>query len=317
MADEIVAKDLTGMKVSQIYGGLLHYPNSLKGVEGVQQVYDGYGNESALKVGSKNYGISVTGDVVTDSKLIAKGDLELYGDLSLFGGCSANDLYIYPKDNEVSLNAKNSVQAGKLRVKDSSTDYELIFGNPNATNKNLFSIIVKSDVGDNSSGNLSHLYIKNNYADPDSASPFWINRSTGEVNVKKLSVDTLNVNTFTGGSPVGMIAMFPSLTIPTGWKECNGDSLSTTDYANLFSVLQYAYGGSGSTFKVPDLRGLFVRGLDRGKNVDPDGSGRAIGSVQIDQVTQITGGLAPIKGATDGGSEVRPKNMALIYCIKY
>ena len=59
--------------------------------------------------------------------------------------------------------------------------------------------------------------------------------------------------------------MWPSNTIPSGWALCNGSSYSRSEYAVLFSVLGTTYGADDdSTFKLPDMRGLFVAG--RGAN---------------------------------------------------
>ena len=43
---------------------------------------------------------------------------------------------------------------------------------------------------------------------------------------------------------------------PSGWMQCDGQLLSTTNYAALFSLLGNQYGGNGtSTFALPDMRG--------------------------------------------------------------
>ena len=66
-------------------------------------------------------------------------------------------------------------------------------------------------------------------------------------------------------APAGSIMMWPSNTIPSGWALCNGSSYSRSEYAALFSVLGTTYGADdNSTFKLPDMRGLFVAG--RGAN---------------------------------------------------
>jgi microcystin-dependent protein len=49
---------------------------------------------------------------------------------------------------------------------------------------------------------------------------------------------------------------------PTGWLYCDGSSLSTSTYADLFSAIGYTYGGSGPSFNAPDLRGRVAAGLD-------------------------------------------------------
>ncbi|QPI17859.1 short tail fiber protein [Pectobacterium phage POP12] len=67
---------------------------------------------------------------------------------------------------------------------------------------------------------------------------------------------------------------------------CDGRGLNTTEFAELFSVIGYTFGGEGSTFNIPDMRGEFVRGHDRGKGVDV---GRSFGSKQTDAMQPITG----------------------------
>lgn len=73
-------------------------------------------------------------------------------------------------------------------------------------------------------------------------------------------------------APVGTIGLWAAETAPMGWAECEGTKLSQTTYADLFSVIEYAFGGSKDEgeFSLPDLRGVFVRGMDHGAGVDPD-----------------------------------------------
>lgn len=51
-------------------------------------------------------------------------------------------------------------------------------------------------------------------------------------------------------------------TIPDGWLECRGQELSTSAYPELFAAIGYKWGGSGTTFSIPDLRGRFPLGVD-------------------------------------------------------
>ena len=60
--------------------------------------------------------------------------------------------------------------------------------------------------------------------------------------------------------PVGEIIATGSLTAPVGFLYCNGASVSTSQYQDLFNVIGYTYGGSGGNFNLPDLRGVFPRG---------------------------------------------------------
>lgn len=72
---------------------------------------------------------------------------------------------------------------------------------------------------------------------------------------------------------------------------CDGRQLKKADYPVLFQRIAYTYGGSGDYFNLPDARGVTVRGLDRGRNLD---SGRQIGTYQEDTLQNITGDIGPI-----------------------
>ncbi|MBK7032447.1 MAG: tail fiber protein [Ignavibacteria bacterium] len=58
-----------------------------------------------------------------------------------------------------------------------------------------------------------------------------------------------------GSVPIATIVLFAGRTIPAGFKECNGDTLSRTVFANLFAVIDTMYGnGNGSTtFNIPKI----------------------------------------------------------------
>lgn len=73
------------------------------------------------------------------------------------------------------------------------------------------------------------------------------------IHVTQADKNKWNENSITAGS----VWLWPGNTPPEGWLLCNGQAVSRTTYANLFSVLGTAYGqGNGSTtFNVPDLTG--------------------------------------------------------------
>ena len=149
--------------------------------------------------------------------------------------------------------------------------------------------------------------------------------------------------------PPGSIIWHSASTAPTGYVKANGANLSRSTYAALFAVIGTVYGvGDGSTtFTVPDLRGEFPRGWDDGRGID---SGRAIGTAQAQAIqshlhayttayylgsgvagfdgTAITGNsvagayganaaIPPQNTGSTGGTETRPRNIALLACIKF
>lgn len=59
-------------------------------------------------------------------------------------------------------------------------------------------------------------------------------------------------------------------TIPDDFLPCNGFSYDPLDYPNLFTAIGYKWGNDGGLFRVPDLRGYFLRGVDHGEQVDED-----------------------------------------------
>lgn len=66
-------------------------------------------------------------------------------------------------------------------------------------------------------------------------------------------------------------AAVPAL-IARGYLPCDGRALGVGDpqYQALYAIIGSSYGGTETTFCVPDYRGLFLRGTDYGAGVDPD-----------------------------------------------
>lgn len=137
----------------------------------------------------------------------------------------------------------------------------------------------------------------------------------------KQYVDTQVASVGASSVPAGAIMAFYRNAAPTGWLECNGQSVAA--YPNLVAL--------GLT-NAPDLRGEFVRGWDNGKGTDP---GRALGSTQAQDIqphTHLYGaqsaygvgfaGVGTINAgasystSSTGATETRPRNIALMYCIK-
>lgn len=138
--------------------------------------------------------------------------------------------------------------------------------------------------------------------------------------------------------PAGTVSAFAGSIAPAGYLECNGSVLARADYAPLFTAIGDAFntgGETGAQFRLPDLRGEFVRGWDNGRGVD---AGRAMASSQADDlkahthslpsnsdqdgangfVEDASGTATPRTANTGstGGAETRPRNVALMYVIK-
>lgn len=137
--------------------------------------------------------------------------------------------------------------------------------------------------------------------------------------------------------PVSTVVYFPRTTAPSGWLKANGAAISRTAYSDLFAVIGTTFGaGDGvTTFNLPDLRGEFVRGWDDGRGVD---TGRVMGSSQADSFKSHSHGIPEVEPGTGdgngfdsggkpqatqvstketGGTETRPRNIALLACIKF
>jgi len=77
------------------------------------------------------------------------------------------------------------------------------------------------------------------------------------------------------GVPIGTIVAFGGQAVPDGWLLCNGYEINVAaspEYKPLFDVIGTAWGGNSSlqTFRIPDLRGRFLRGVDGTANEDPN-----------------------------------------------
>jgi microcystin-dependent protein len=157
--------------------------------------------------------------------------------------------------------------------------------------------------------------------------------------------------------PASAIMSFACSTAPSGWLECNGDAVSRTTYADLFAAIGTTFGSGNNTttFNLPDLRGEFIRGWDHGRTVDNGRAFGSSQEQQLQKHKHISSNndcqnYTAINGVGTGntntwcdtngismnstsasltgdgghteqtaklGTETRPRNIALMYCIKY
>jgi hypothetical protein len=141
--------------------------------------------------------------------------------------------------------------------------------------------------------------------------------------------------TVIGTIPAGAVMAFAMNSAPAGWLVADGTAVSRATYANLFTAIGTLYpGGDGATtFAVPDLRGYFVRGT--GTNSDGTVSGTFAAKQAdefkshthtVDNIVLVPGyqgsggglvGRSSANSGSTGGTETRPRNIAMLYCIKF
>ncbi|QTU21470.1 phage tail protein [Pseudomonas protegens] len=157
---------------------------------------------------------------------------------------------------------------------------------------------------------------------------------TKSVTYTKAEIEALLKNM--SALPVGAMVPFPKGTVPAGFLEVDGSVQSAATYPDLAAYLGTAFntGGEGAgNFRLPESRGEFLRGWDHGRGVD---AGRVIGSYQLSENKSHTHSYKtkqtamPQSGSTSvcwvgeldaitsasGGDESRPRNLAVIWCIK-
>lgn len=81
------------------------------------------------------------------------------------------------------------------------------------------------------------------------------------------------------GVPLGIVLPFAgdARIVPVGWILCDGRPLEIRHHPRLFAVLGTAWGGNRvqGFFNLPDLRGVFVRGVSGSTLRDPDAESRS------------------------------------------
>lgn len=159
------------------------------------------------------------------------------------------------------------------------------------------------------------------------------------------------------GNPIGTIISYMGLTAPKDYLICDGTTYPITDYPDLAAFFQTQFGsknyfgGDGTTtFAVPDLRNLFLRGYHGGAEEQLSGNigekqkgtefpnihlfnngfycndvlGQATTFANQDSITKVReSGFTVTQGTHVNAVDTtptyytsRPVNMAVLYCIK-
>jgi microcystin-dependent protein len=94
--------------------------------------------------------------------------------------------------------------------------------------------------------------------------------------------------------PPSVIFPYSGTAAPTGFLFCDGSTYGTATYPTLFNAIGYTYGGAGTAFSVPDLRGRAIAGKDMANN----GGGTAL------RLTTSGAGINGTVLGTASGAEV-------------
>ena len=154
-------------------------------------------------------------------------------------------------------------------------------------------------------------------------------------------------NNFINLIPAGAVFHFAMETCPSGYLICDGSIISRTEYSRLFNAIGTIYGSGDdtTTFQLPDLRDMFVRGKSESREIgshqDDAFQGHRHSATTNAQRTlsantghfghtnwnqDVTASATvtvtnPITDTVNGtprtADETRPKNIALLPCIKY
>lgn len=155
--------------------------------------------------------------------------------------------------------------------------------------------------------------------------------------------------------PSGQISMYGGSSAPSGYLLCDGSAVSRTTYAALFTAISTTFGvGNGTTtFNVPDIRGIFVRGAGthgtltnangtafsgtlgtqendkmqghahsgnfpqvNGSHVNDVGTGTLYGTGSTNSASIGNPSTDGANGTPRTGTETNPANISLTYIIK-
>ena len=130
----------------------------------------------------------------------------------------------------------------------------------------------------------------------------------GQVNTIKENVINELMNVISSLHSIGDIKPSLQTANHNNWLLCDGQAVSRTEYADLFTLIGTSFGsGDGvNTFNVPDYRGKFLRGLGGNSAAD-------LYTTQEESLPNITGEIAklpePYNGWNDGTGALKTTNI--------
>lgn len=158
------------------------------------------------------------------------------------------------------------------------------------------------------------------------------------------STGTLHL--ITNNTPLGYsgeVRIFAMASCPSGWLNTDGSAVSATTYANLAAVLGTTWGTSAGNVVLPNFQNQFLRGdgtspvgtyeADTYLNHNHTTNPHTHSYTEVTTFSQATGGsgsnyfnasttgttgstTVTVNTSTTGGTETRPKNYRVRFCIK-
>lgn len=149
--------------------------------------------------------------------------------------------------NAVTVKGYSTQNLDGVNTKDLTYQYEMIVVVPNPT-KTAWDIKSKDNAGMLQGYQVS---------ETEAASVIPVTDSSGKLNFSTTSL------------PAGVITMYGGSTAPSGYLLCNGQAVSRTTYADLFTAIGTTWGaGDGAfTFNVPDIRSRSPIGAGSGSGL--------------------------------------------------
>ena len=155
-----------------------------------------------------------------------------------------------------------------LRI--ASEDYTLVYTNIQGTtiNNGVFKAHREYVLYFN---NNSFIYKEHEVNVKDGALTYWNGselKTVQELNINNIfRVQNGILHYYSNGAwhstqPAGVIYAFARSSALTGYLLCDGSTLNKNNYPELYAVIGHYYGGSGDNFKLPDLRGRTLLGVN-------------------------------------------------------
>jgi len=249
--------------------------------------------------------------------------------------------YIDSSQNQVQLTANGTVNATTTALVNGNNRASFVANQlvvySNSTNNTPGNIVAGSILLGNNTPSSQYLTLQ-----PPNAmgSSFSLTLPSVPGSTQLLQIDSSGNITASGVapatvSPTGSIIMYGGAAAPTGYLLCDGTSYLRTAQPTLFAAIGTAYGAVDAThFNVPDLRGIFPRGVSGTSGNDPDASSRTtanpggntgnnVGSFQADALGTHThnrnpsnisetaiGGFGGAPASTFGGGSTQAANFS-------